>query len=355
MARQVFAECVEEMAERADPTPAVDAATHSMRRLRAEQLDEVDAVVNGGSFYARGFRSPTDWLMVTTNEGVGSCKLTLHLADRIQRMPIVKATFASGVLAESSLRLLAGAWCESVAAVFARDEQMLCEWATSMPHADFKLVLDTWRMHADPDREAATAQEQFDSRALHLSQLLDGVAVIDGKLDSEGFALLREAIRLYAQPAEGETRSAAQRRADALVTIARMAIENHVAVPGKKRRKPKVVATASYDDLTSRWHREQAGQVGDGGADHCDPDSDHNDTDYGHDEAEVRPPVDEPAPRPLGGALDTDTDRTRSPPRRSVAWRATATCIATSPTHSAPSSTTGERPEWSAIRCSTPC
>ncbi len=76
-------------------------------------------MVNGGSFYAKGFRSPTDWLMVTTREGVGFCKLTLHLADRIQRMPIVKAAFADGDLAESSLRLLAGAWTESVADVFA--------------------------------------------------------------------------------------------------------------------------------------------------------------------------------------------------------------------------------------------
>ena len=165
MTRAVFAECVEEMTERAHPTPAVDAATRQMRRLRAEQLDEVDAVVNGGSFYTRGFRSATDWLVVTTSEGVGFCKLTLHLADRIQRMPIVRAAFAGGGLAESSLRLLAGAWCESIVDVFERDEQMLCDWATGMPHADFKLVLDTWRMHADPDREAATAQEQFDARA----------------------------------------------------------------------------------------------------------------------------------------------------------------------------------------------
>lgn len=275
MTRQVFVECVEEMSERADPTPAVDAATRAMRRHRSEQLDEVDAVVNGGSFYAKGFRSPTDWLMVTTREGVGFCKLTLHLADRIQRMPIVKAAFADGDLAESSLRLLAGAWTESVAPMFARDEQLLCGWATSMPHADFKMVLDTWRVHADPDREAKTAHEQFDSRAVHLSKLMDGIGVIDGTLDPEGLALLREAIRLYSQPAEGETRSAAQRRADSLITIARMAIENHVTAPGKRRRKPKVVATTSYDDLTSRWHREP----------------------------------DEPTSRPHGGALDTDLDR----------------------------------------------
>ena len=48
-----------EMAERADPTPAVDAATLAMR-------------------------------------------ITLNLADRIQKMPLVKAAFATGALAESA-------------------------------------------------------------------------------------------------------------------------------------------------------------------------------------------------------------------------------------------------------------
>ena len=338
MSRQVFAECVGEMSERAHPTPGVHAATRAMRRLRAEQLDEVDAVVNGASFYARGFRSPTDWLVVTTCEGVGFCKLTLHLADRIQRMPVVRAAFADGGLAESSLRLLAGAWCESIADVFARDEQMLCDWATAMPYADFKLVLDTWRMHADPDREAATAQEQFDRRALHLSRLLDGVGVVDGVLDPEGFALVREAIRLYAQPVDGETRLAAQRRADALVTIARMAIESHVAVVGQKRRKPKVVATISYDDLVSDWYRQQdpttdrdtapdAGTTGDdrrpgAGPTAADPQPDAGSTgdDARPDAPDPRPDEprsgadapqpDGPAVRPWGGSLDTDTDRT---------------------------------------------
>ena len=143
MSRQAFAECVEELAERANPTPAVDAATRAMRRLRAEQLDEVDAVVNGGSFYAKGFRSPTDWLIVTTREGVGFCKLTLHLADRIQHMPIVRAAFAGGALAESSLRLLTGAWAESVA-----DDEVAGWSVTARKHGPRPLLQSHSTWHA---------------------------------------------------------------------------------------------------------------------------------------------------------------------------------------------------------------
>ena len=35
-------------------------------------------------------------------ERVGFCKITLNLADRIQKMPLVKAAFATGALAESA-------------------------------------------------------------------------------------------------------------------------------------------------------------------------------------------------------------------------------------------------------------
>ena len=116
---------------------------------------------------------------------------------------------------------------------------------------DFKLVLDTWRMHADPDREERTAQERFDSRSVHLSTLLDGMGRLDGTLDPEGLALVREAIRALSQPADDEPRTAAQRRADALVGMARIVIAHLEPAAGQKRRKPKVFATIAYDDLVT--------------------------------------------------------------------------------------------------------
>ena len=245
----VIRECVEEVDRLIDPTPAVTRATRAIRRHRAEQLDEVHSVADRAEFYRLGYRSATDWLAVTTGEGIGHCKLTLQLADRIQHMPIVKGSFAAGDIAESKLRLLTDAWCSDVAEPFARDEQMLCGWAVRLPHRDFKLVLDTWRTHTDPHREERTAQERFDSRSVHLSTLLDGMGRLDGTLDPEGLALVREAIRALSQPADGETRTAAQRRADVLVEMGRIAIAHLEPETGKKRRKPKVIATIAYDDL----------------------------------------------------------------------------------------------------------
>ena len=61
---------------------------------------------------------------------------------------------------------------------------------------------------------------QHHRRSLHLSETLDGVWYLDGRLDAEGGAILRTTLDAIAgTPAAGEQRSAAQRRADALVEL----------------------------------------------------------------------------------------------------------------------------------------
>ena len=224
-------------------------------------------------------------------------------------MPVVKAAFADGLMAESNLRLLCDAWSDAVAEVVRRDEHRLCGWAIRLPHRDFRLVLDTWRMHADPDREDDAAAERFDRRSLHLSSMLDGMGRLDGVLDPEAFALVREAVRALSRPSETETRSAAQRRADALTEMARIAPTWRWLPAGS------VVDRRSWPPSpTATWSAAR------------------------------------------GVVWSTPTSTRRSfPPARSDAWPATATCTATSRILSAPWSTTGVAAGSSPIRCSTRC
>jgi Domain of unknown function (DUF222) len=242
-------------ADRADARDllgSVDDATRLVRRARAAQLDRVGDVVSSGRWHVHGYRSPLARLTSTSNESPVVCAVTLELAEHVQHMPIARDRFGRGDLAESALRLLARAWHPTIAEVFARDEQMLVGWALNLAHRDFRMVLDTWRMHADPDRCESTPQEQFESRSLHLSELLDGMGRLDGLLDPEGTKLVREAISALAIRTDHDTRTPQQRRADALVTMARSTLANHQHAPGKKRRRPKVIATIDYFDLVAR-------------------------------------------------------------------------------------------------------
>jgi hypothetical protein len=164
-------------------------------------------------------------------------------------MPLVAQVFAEGDLSESALGLLADAWSESIAELFARDEELLVGWAQRFAVHDFKLALEAWVARADPDRIERTAEERFDARRLHVSEMLDGMHAIDGLLDAEGAAYLNEAIRFLARPGELDGRSPAQRRADALVAMARFVCERHDIPAGVKRRKPRIVGVIQYTDL----------------------------------------------------------------------------------------------------------
>ncbi|MDX2378152.1 MAG: DUF222 domain-containing protein, partial [Acidimicrobiia bacterium] len=227
----------------------VDELTRSLRRVRAAQLDQVYATIAAKAHLDRGYRSATDWLTVTSSEAWGQCRLTVHLAERIQHMPHVKAAFTSGDLAESALRLLADTWSDTNAAAFSRDEHMLLGWALRLAHRDLRMLLDTWKRHADTEGEAAADDEKFQSRNLTITQQHDGTGRIDGVLDPEGLALVRSAIGSLSGRADDDQRTPGQRRADALVAMARSAANQQQPIPGTKRSRPKVIATIAYHDL----------------------------------------------------------------------------------------------------------
>ncbi len=182
--------------------------------------------------------------------------MTIHLAERLQQMPIAKALFTDGLLAESALRLLADVWRADLAEVFARDEQMLVNWAVTLCHRDLKVVLERWQICVDPTFVDGTAPDRFDRRSLHLSEMLDGMGRLDGVLTREGLALVQEAIRnLSRTTGPDDTRRPEQRRADALVTMAKIAINSSGSgsagsdLAVGRRNQPTSIATIAWDDL----------------------------------------------------------------------------------------------------------
>ncbi len=238
------------MAGSGGPVDPVVAATHAVRRARVQQLDTVHRAVVDREWARHRYRSPRGWLAAITGESHGVCQTTLLLAERVQMMPLARAAFLDGALSESGLRLLAEAWTEPVAEVFARDEAMLVRWATRLPLPDAKKVIDTWVAHADPERFEREEQERFDRRRFHLSDLMDGMGKGDFLLDREGTRIVRDAIEFLGQRAEGDTRDRAQRHADALVAMARLATNQ--PAHGARRRVPRLIGTMDYWSMADR-------------------------------------------------------------------------------------------------------
>ena len=127
---------------------------------------------------------------------------------------------------------------------------MLVGWAQRLALHDFKIVLSSWVANADPDRIERTAQDRYDARRLHISELLDGMHAVDGLLDIEGAEYVNQAIRFLARPAA--PRLTHCRPSGELTLSWRWpgSWSNTSDIPtGVKRRKPKIVATIPYEDL----------------------------------------------------------------------------------------------------------
>ena len=108
----------------------------------------------------------------------------------------------------------------------------------------FSLVTRRLRHVVDPDGALADANRAYDQRYLQVSPSLDGIFLIDGRLDSEGGAMLQTALNALTHPVPGDSRRAEQRRADALVELCRRQLDSG-SLPESGRQKPHLSITVS--------------------------------------------------------------------------------------------------------------
>jgi hypothetical protein len=112
------------------------------------------------------------------------------------------------------------------------DEILAALAATANP-ADVAKACERIAAHLDPDGPDPDPDGAFDRRDLTLSKQ-GSMLYLRGRLDPEGAATLRAALEaLMRPPADGDLRTAGQRRADALVDLARLPLNT-----GQLRRRP---------------------------------------------------------------------------------------------------------------------
>jgi len=105
----------------------------------------------------------------------------------------------------------------------------LVDAAEVMPVGDFSKVVRRWGQLADDQLASADFMEQHNNRHLMISPTFQGAVHVDSLLDPEGGALFTQAIDIMSPPdpvgLPGGPRTAAQRRADALVEMSRIILQ----------------------------------------------------------------------------------------------------------------------------------
>lgn len=188
-------------------------------RAQAELVRRVDTFDRRGLSEPDGFRTAKAWLHAFGRISAQAAHRSVKAARLLRQLPKLATAAQSGDIPSEHLqqvsRLADQVGGERVADV----EPTLADAARVLDLPQFATVCARVQAHLDPDGSGPAGDP--DRRALTLSPV-HGQLVLRGQLDPEGGAAVTTALdALMTPPADGDDRSPAQRRADALVELAR--------------------------------------------------------------------------------------------------------------------------------------
>jgi hypothetical protein len=242
-----------------DPTALTDAELHDLVTTVQRQRHRLAAVAAAAisSWDQRmiwadnGARSAATRLANETSTSTTTAGADVRRARQLRSMPATAAALATGDLSPDHVDLLATANRPWRNADFADHEETLVEQCRILRHADARKVVQYWCSRADAVAAEDRAERRRAAAHLNVSPTLDGTVVVTGTLDPIGGSIVADELtrierELYLiDQRDGVTRTAAQRRAAALVEMA----TRSATAPANGRR-PKPLFTVLVGDET---------------------------------------------------------------------------------------------------------
>jgi len=209
------------------------------RRLRSfdAQRGNLDAQLSLGG-----------WLRSRCRLSVAAAAQHVDVARRLPELPLTERSAASGSIGFHHCAVIARCATQVGSEAVRNVEDTLVEAAQKLDPRSLGFVTRRLRYCVDPDGAAEDAEAQHLRRRFDICETFDGVFHISGLLDAEGGALVRSAIDALDAKQAGETRAAWQRRADALVELARRQLQSG-DLPTVAGERPHLTVTASEATL----------------------------------------------------------------------------------------------------------
>jgi hypothetical protein len=246
---------------------AVRAVHRQLARLEAVATRACAAFEREGGWQADGARTASTWLAARCSLPDGTARRRVQLGRELPHLPAVERAWLAGDIGPSAAEVLVRARNEATAERLAVDEAQLVRHARELHPRSFARLVAHWRLAADADGVEAEGAALHQRRRVHLSSSFEGVWILDGVLDPIGgeivaTALARVGEELFrsdwaeARRALGDratvehlARSGAQRRADALVELARRALSTPA---GARPPRPLFTVHVDHGTLTGR-------------------------------------------------------------------------------------------------------
>jgi hypothetical protein len=174
------------------------------------------------------------------------------VARSLAEHPTLAAAYTAGAVSFDHARAVTSCLRALPLGARATAEPILVDAAREVPVDDLRVVAekarDAWGWETAQQRE----ERKYASRWLHTTATFDGMIALSGMLDPESGATLHTALTaVMSQPAAGDDRTTGQRRADALVDLARIALTTST-LPQTGGDRPRVTVTIDWDTLCSQ-------------------------------------------------------------------------------------------------------
>jgi len=223
------------------------------RMPRRHHVDPADVVADGRRLFERdGHLSAASWLATTFEMAWGTAREHVRIARALEEMPETRQALDAGELSMSAVRVLV-ATRDADPPAFQRCETELVEAARIHSMQDLQRVAAYWRQAVERERSLEGDEKVREQRRLHASVSFLGMVRVDGDLDPETGETLLTALRAVLDAEshsrrEGDDRTPAQRRADALGEVCRQWLDlaERPSVAGER---PHVTVTVDADAI----------------------------------------------------------------------------------------------------------
>ena len=246
-----------------DDRPLADPDVVVLLRRARSRLDSVvhrqaAALQASAVWIEAGAQNASAWITTTCRAERRVARGHVRLGQALRAMDATSLAFADGRITAEHVEVLAQARDRSpaTARAFGRDEATMLAWAEDHPFHRFRALVQTWLRTVDEEGAEADADHRHDARRVHLSKSFEDTYFLDGVLDPVNGEIVADTLtmitdelfeadwkrakELLGTTPTGDqlrslTRSAPQRRADALVEMATRA---RTAPVGGRRPKP---------------------------------------------------------------------------------------------------------------------
>lgn len=214
---------------------------------------------------ADGSVSMTAWLRGSCRMTGGDAHRVVKAAERARQCPTMRAAWREGRISTGQVTAITANVTDPLRELWAEHEQVVVERLAPLDVRDTTTAMRTWAMRAKVALALEGKLPPEPERSARLSPLLDGHGRLDADLDPEGYAIATRALALAeSKDAEGEERTPAERRGDALVDVLRHFLDHQTTKLGGRHR-PHLNVVGDLKDLEAgRGGRTLAGAPLDG-------------------------------------------------------------------------------------------